>query len=644
MQNEKTELEGTLVDEKFRLGKLLGAGGMGKVHQALDISTGQEVAIKILHLDLAQDEKYLQRFLREVELSRKISHPNVVSALSVGTYNGLLYMTMELIKGITLKQKISHGLFDPTTCAKVLIQICKGLSAIHDAKIIHRDLKPSNVLLANDGCVKITDFGVARGMGHSDLTGHDEVIGSTAYIAPEVWEGRNLTFLADIYALGILTHEMMVGYAPFNGDHAAEIMRQHLEVTAPALNEIRSDTPLWLSSLASRMLAKDPRTRPQSANEIVEIIQKSLLTRRSLGTQGNAIVESDLLNTLEKISSSSLQRPEQFVSSKIIFDQSKVVYAAPQAPFASEDKNKENNSESIRLRKSSVREVNLENPFDKIVKTQSYNSFEFLNFIIKLGFSCIAPIITYYCLIYSNGIFEILQNFNFHTFAAISVISYSLLAATPILILGAWSSSKRELLTAWVKYFAFICFLGISLLTYNYLNLKNVDLLKRDQSQQVVALQITLQNLLEGAILAPQKSLVNLTTQNFANASSNKITVNSSGNLNYAPIFLFVYLAALTICIRNNCFKSAPQARQLVLSLNFGVLIPAIAIELCFKAQISTHYKWFSSQIHNLKLGSFNFALEEYALYCAIVNFGILAINCLIIIPAVSYWKNNRHY
>lgn len=261
---------------RYILKKLLGSGGMGAVYLAADSMLGDdEVALKILHSQLCQNEKHTKRFLREVQLTRKVTHPNVVRTFDAGRENGRLYFTMEYAEGVTLKEKLLAGPLETEQIASIVREIAKGLYAIHQADIIHRDLKPGNVLLTPDGFIKITDFGVAK-PGVSDLTGHNEVIGSIPYMAPEVWVGRNVGGQADIYALGVLTYEMATGVLPFEGDSPAEMMCKHLETAPVAPIELRPEVPMWLSDLILKMLQKEQQNRPQGPEEIVKLINSNL--------------------------------------------------------------------------------------------------------------------------------------------------------------------------------------------------------------------------------------------------------------------------------------------------------------------------------------------------------------------------------
>lgn len=261
---------------RYRLTKLLGKGGMGTVYLAEDtILHGEKVAIKILNQDLTDDPQHTERFLREVQLTRRVTHPNIVRTFDVGRAENHLFFSMEYVEGITLRDLIKKAPLSAARAIPIILDIARGLSAIHDAEIVHRDLKPRNVIICSDGTIKIADFGVARPSA-SEVTSAGEVVGSIAYMAPEVWRGESSGPLSDIYALGILSYQMLTGKLPFNADSPAQMMCKHLDETAKAIIELNPDLPAWLIHLTNRMMGKSENDRPQSAREIIQIIDRQL--------------------------------------------------------------------------------------------------------------------------------------------------------------------------------------------------------------------------------------------------------------------------------------------------------------------------------------------------------------------------------
>lgn len=268
------EFIGNLFAERYQIRRLLGKGGMGKVYLASDTILNEDlVALKLLHADIAEEEKHVNRFIREVQLTRVVSNPHIVRTYDVGIYNGRLFFAMEYVEGDSLKDLLSKGPIDFQTLTRYLMQACEGLAAIHAESIIHRDLKPANMLLSKDETLKITDFGVAR-PGASDMTAFDEVVGSATYMAPEVWTGKNIGPASDLYALGISAFELLTGSVPFEADSAAELMWKHIEEEIEWPEATLTSTPVWLVDLINILLMKDCNQRPCSAEEIKRYLER----------------------------------------------------------------------------------------------------------------------------------------------------------------------------------------------------------------------------------------------------------------------------------------------------------------------------------------------------------------------------------
>lgn len=272
---------GQLIAQRYKIERVLGQGGMGQVFLAQDTVLNQKVALKVLLPELAKNELNAKRFIREVQLTREINDPNVVRTFDVGRDKELLFLTMEYVEGQTLKDLIANKRLSVSESIKILSEIAKGLTAVHKNSIVHRDLKPGNIILDSLGRAKISDFGVAR-PDNSDLTGHDEIIGCAPYIAPEIWTGDTITAQSDLYALGVMAYEILLGELPFDGNSPAEIMRKHLYAKAPAIKEIDSSIPKWLSNLVSALLEKNPKKRLPDAIEICERIEYGLAHGRDL--------------------------------------------------------------------------------------------------------------------------------------------------------------------------------------------------------------------------------------------------------------------------------------------------------------------------------------------------------------------------
>ena len=274
---------------RYKIGRVLGCGGMGTVYLAQDtVLGGEEVALKILHLDRVADDSHVQRFLREVQLTRRVTHPNVVRTFELGQEGEKLFFTMEVVHGTTLKEYAKTHQLEPHEVARLIAEISKGLHAIHEQGVVHRDLKLSNVMVSENGAVKIADFGVAR-PEVSDLTCTDEIVGSATHMSPEVWKGNPITAATDLYSLGIMAFELLTRQLPFEAQTCHEMMWKHINATPKHPIELCPELPLWLDQLVVRLLAKDPANRFATAYALVEEIAHHLGDPSLLGAERSAV-------------------------------------------------------------------------------------------------------------------------------------------------------------------------------------------------------------------------------------------------------------------------------------------------------------------------------------------------------------------
>ena len=258
----------TLIDQvfdgRYRVVRKLGTGGMANVYLAEDQELGRSVAIKMLDERHAQDEQFVERFRREAKNAAGLSHPNIVSIYDRGQAEGTYYIAMEYLEGRTLKELlVTRG---PTPLAVAIDyarQILSALGFAHRHGIVHRDIKPHNVVVAPDGRLKVTDFGIARS-GTSQMTETGSIIGTAQYLSPEQAKGAPVTPASDIYSVGIVLYEMLTGTVPFTGDTPLEIAMKHLSTTPLPPSEERPEVPHELDSIVLRALAKDPEDRYQS--------------------------------------------------------------------------------------------------------------------------------------------------------------------------------------------------------------------------------------------------------------------------------------------------------------------------------------------------------------------------------------------
>jgi eukaryotic-like serine/threonine-protein kinase len=250
-----------VVAGRYRIVRWLGGGGMGRVYEALDTELGEKVALKVLRAGISDDA--IERFRREVRLTRRIQHKNVARMFDIGEHEGDKFLTMELVVGEPLSRRIGRPLAWSEIKA-LAEQLCAGLAAAHEAGVIHRDLKPDNVLVeATTGRAVITDFGIARGLDDAGVTQVGTVVGTPRYMAPEQLAGKDVDARADLFSLGVMLFELATGERPWNGDNAIAIAVQQATSEARALDP--TTVPAAFATIVASCLALEPARRPASA-------------------------------------------------------------------------------------------------------------------------------------------------------------------------------------------------------------------------------------------------------------------------------------------------------------------------------------------------------------------------------------------
>ena len=269
-----------MVNDRYRLGDVIGTGGMSEVYVANDSLLGRDVAIKMLRPEMARDVNFRERFRKEAQNSGRLNHPNIVAVYDTGEAEddgmAIPYIVMELVHGRTLRDLVREdGPLSPREAAEVLVPVAHALQASHEAGIIHRDVKPANIMITNTGQVKVMDFGIARALDDSTsaMTQTSAVIGTAQYLSPEQAQGKPADARSDVYALGCVLYEAVTGHAPFEGETPFAVAYQHVqeEPTAPSesLNpDSMSPTErVNLDAVVLTSMAKDPSDRYQSAQE-----------------------------------------------------------------------------------------------------------------------------------------------------------------------------------------------------------------------------------------------------------------------------------------------------------------------------------------------------------------------------------------
>jgi serine/threonine-protein kinase len=268
-----TPLTTTLLSGRYRIGKVIGRGGMSTVYRATDTVLDRAVAVKVLLAALADgDPSYIARFQREARTAASLRHPAVVKIYDTGTDDETHYIVMEYVAGRGLEEVIRERRVGYLEAARIGSQVAEAVAAAHAAGILHRDIKPANVILRPDGGVKVLDFGVARTVQETTITNPAFAVGTVSYMAPERVLGRSGDERTDIYGIGCLLYALLTGRPPFVGDESVAILHQqmHAEPLAPSeAGAVMSPGP---ERLVLRMLAKDPADRPQSATEVASLL------------------------------------------------------------------------------------------------------------------------------------------------------------------------------------------------------------------------------------------------------------------------------------------------------------------------------------------------------------------------------------
>ena len=269
--------KGELIDNRYKIIKSIGEGGMANVFLAYDTILEREVAVKLLRGDLSDDEKFIRRFQREANSASSLRHPNIVEMYDVGEDNGKYFIVMEYVDGKTLKGLIKkRGPLNLSEAIDIMLQLTSGIACAHDSYIIHRDIKPQNVMILEDGRVKITDFGIAMALNNNELTQTNSVMGSVHYLPPEQASGSGSTIKSDIYSLGILMYELLTGKVPFKGENAVEIAIKHMKNPIPSVCSFNSSIPQSVENIILKACAKNPKNRYDTVSEMYEDLKVCL--------------------------------------------------------------------------------------------------------------------------------------------------------------------------------------------------------------------------------------------------------------------------------------------------------------------------------------------------------------------------------
>ncbi len=270
-----SDLSGEIIDGRYELLKLIASGGMATIYEGLDLRLDRKVAVKIMHAHLADDEKFISRFIREAKAAAALSHPNIVAVQDQGwNQSGIpaVFLVMEMVEGHTLREYLfERGALPAAEAIRFLIPVLSALEAAHKIGIVHRDIKPENILISKSGRVKVADFGLAHGelIGNTLTVESSVIMGSVSYLSPEQVQRGVADSRSDVYAVGIVAFELLTGQKPFSGDSPIQIAYRHVNERVPAPSSIAAEVPPLLDLLTQRATSVNPDERPRDAGEFL---------------------------------------------------------------------------------------------------------------------------------------------------------------------------------------------------------------------------------------------------------------------------------------------------------------------------------------------------------------------------------------
>ena len=266
---------GDFLQNRYEIINCIGSGGMADVFRARDHKLNRFVAIKVLKAEFRSDKEFVSKFRREAQSAARLANPNIVNVYDVGDENGVYFIVMELVEGITLKTYIlSKGKLSVREATGISLQVASGLEAAHNNGIIHRDVKPQNIIISTDGTAKVADFGIARAASSDTI--NSNVMGSVHYSAPEQSRGGFSDAKSDIYSLGITMYEMVTGRVPFDGDTTVAIAIKHLQEEIVPPSRYTADLPYAFEQIILKCTQKNPDRRYQDMGGLIDDLKHSL--------------------------------------------------------------------------------------------------------------------------------------------------------------------------------------------------------------------------------------------------------------------------------------------------------------------------------------------------------------------------------
>lgn len=286
---------GTFLGNRYEIIEKIGTGGMSDVYRAKDHSLSRDIAIKVLKPEFANDSAFVSKFRAEAQAAAALEHPNIVNIYDVGSEDGLYYIVMEYVEGITLKTYIGKkGRLGYNEVLSIAIQVGRGIEAAHNKGIVHQDIKPQNIIISKEGKVKVTDFGIARAVSSNTI--HADMMGSVHYASPEQARNGYVSYASDIYSLGIVMYEMCTGRVPYDGDTTVAIAIQHIQSEMVPPQQYVPDLPVAVCQIIKKATMKSPDRRYTSMSELLTDLKKALVNPN----ENFVIIPENSDNDLEK--------------------------------------------------------------------------------------------------------------------------------------------------------------------------------------------------------------------------------------------------------------------------------------------------------------------------------------------------------
>ena len=286
---------GMMIGERYEIISKIGTGGMADVYKARDSKLNRFVAVKVMKSEFREDKTFITKFRREAQAAAGLANPNIVNVFDVGEDNGVYFIVMELVEGITLKEYIEKkGRLSVREATSIAIQVCMGLEAAHAQNIVHRDVKPQNIIISTDGKVKVTDFGIARAASTNTISSN--AMGSVHYSSPEQVRGGYADSKSDIYSVGITIYEMLTGRVPFDGETTVAIAIKHLQDEMEAPSKYAPDLPRSLEQIIFKCTQKSPDRRYATMTEVINDLKHSLIE-----PNGDFVVVAPLTNHAQTV-------------------------------------------------------------------------------------------------------------------------------------------------------------------------------------------------------------------------------------------------------------------------------------------------------------------------------------------------------